>query len=139
MGGPRYGDQDRDGAGDIVLSNRVVVEGKDTASDPDWVSVFEWNGEEFVDDTKSYYAADEELMKGYVRRYESNSERDAAVGYERYYHEYEFYMGMIHLYRGELDEATRFLDRVAKLADHEVYQEAARDILLGMARAEDGP
>ncbi len=140
MGGPRYGDQDGDGAGDIILSNSIVVKGTDTASDPDWVSVFEWNGEEFVDDTKSYYASDEgELMDGYVRRYESNTQRDAAIGHERYYHEYEFYMGMIHLYKGELHEATSLLERVAELAEREVFQESAREMLFGMARTEEGP
>ena len=138
-GGPQYGDQDEDGAGDIILSNTIVVKGTDTASDPDWASVFEWDGEEFVDDTRSYYADDEELLEAYVRRYESNTQRDAAIGHERYYHEYEFYMGMIHLYRGELDEAAHFLERVAELAEREVFQEAARDVLLAMARAEDGP
>jgi hypothetical protein len=132
MGGPQYGDQDGDGAGDIILSNTIVVEGKDTASDPDWVTVFEWDGEEFVDDTKSYHAADVELMDGYIRRYEFNTKRDRAANRTRYYHEYEFYMGMIHLFRGELREGAYLLGRVAGQAGREVFQNAAREVLADM-------
>ena len=122
-----------------MLANTIFVDGTDTASDPDWVSVFEWDGEAFVDDSRSYHATDEQLMKEYVRRYESNTERDASLHRDRFYHEYEFYMGMIHLYKDHAEKARYFLERVAVQAEREVFQAAARDALLDMDRSEDGP
>jgi hypothetical protein len=136
---PSYGDADADGRFEVVLANTIFVDGTDTASDPDWVSVFEWDGEALVDDSRSYHAADEQLILEYVRRYESNTERAALVRYERYFHEYEFYMGMIHLYKDNAEKARYFLERVVEQAEREVFQAAARDALLDMDRSEDGP
>jgi hypothetical protein len=136
---PIYGDTDGDGRFEVVLANSIRARDEMSAADANWVTVFEWDGEGFADDSATYHARDEGLLLEYRRLNEMMTEHARAVNYDRYYHEYEFYMGMIHLYKRELGKASRFLGRVAGRAEREVFQEAARKALLDVERAARRP
>ena len=122
-----YVDLDNDGIYEIKVSNTIPIKNIDGNSQPEWMSLYEWNGDTYVLNNERFYVGNGEFLIRLLRQYnyrlrqyrKSIPLREA----------YSFYIGLIFYYREDVTTARRYLRWVVKNAEKQDYVQAAESIL----------
>ena len=123
-----YIDLDNDGIYEIKIPDRIAISGIPGASYPEWVSLYEWNGNTYVLNNERFYAEADDFFIRLLSRY-SLSEQ----GFSRR-EEHTFYIGMIYYYRGNTLMAREYLQWVVEHGKKQDYIQAAESILKKLPR-----
>ena len=149
---PAYVDIDNDGIYELRIPNRVYLDGFFRSAHPVWMNLYEWDGTTYVLNNEKFYAQDNEvffrLLSAYnnhlriqykyqlalktkdpVRIQRADPVSIQRVDASRYFEVYDFFIGLIHYYRGELPRAQGYLQRIATEAKNQDYRKAA-DVML---------
>jgi len=128
---PRYVDRDADGLYEIEIPNTIYIKGIESAAHPTWISLYEWDGKAYVLNNQKFYSRDTDILIHFLQKYNDQLFRKREP--ERYFEEYEFYIGLIYYYRGQLYRAREYMERVVMQAKNENYVREARAILKRLA------
>ena len=124
---PEYVDLDNDGIYEIKVSNTIPIENIDGNSQPEWMSLYEWDGNTYVLNNERFYAENDEFLIRLLRRYNYLLNR-----YGKFIplcEAYSFYLGLVYYYRDDVTTARRYLRWVVKNAEKRDYIQAAESIL----------
>ncbi len=121
-----YKDLDADGQQELLIPQEIYVPGLAHAYCPTWVSCYQWTGGQFVLANKLFYKTDSRVAANLLKKYKD------AVSSRDYFEEYEYYLGLVQYYRGDLAQASRFLHRVVERAANHDYVAAATTVLKEM-------
>lgn len=152
---PECVDMDNDGSYEIKVPHRVYLDGFFRESHPIWMSFYEWDGTTYVLNNAKFYTQDHDisfqLLSAYthhlrlqynhqqaletedpLRVHRSNPILIQKVDASRYFEVYDFFVGLVHYYRGELPRALDYLLRVITEVKSEDYRKAALSVLREM-------
>jgi hypothetical protein len=127
----KYADIDRDGIYEIEIPNEITV-GFEHATDPTWISLYEWNGKEYVLNNKKFYSRDNDVLIQFLQFYCNRLQWYAdqilfwGLKTEMYFEDYEFYLGLIYYYKEKPYLARNFLERIVEKAKKEDYIREAK-------------
>lgn len=147
-----YVDMDNDGSYEIKVPHRVYLDGFTRSGHPVWMDLYEWDGTTYVLNNEKFYAQDHDiffrllstynnhlhLQYNYQRALETedpgwifraNPIYIQKVDVTRYFEVYDFFIGLVHYYRGELFQAQHYLQRVSTEAESQDYRKAADAML----------
>ena len=125
---------DKDGVYEILIPDEIIV-GFEHASDPIWISCYEWDGKEYRINNQKFYSRDTDVLISFLQLYSyrlrwySDMLLFWGLKTEMYFEGYEFYLGLIYYYRGQLYGARNYFLRVVDKAKNENYVREARAIL----------
>ena len=126
----KYTDIDGDGIYEIEIPNEIYIEGIEHAASPTWVSLYTWNGKAYKPDDQRFYSTDTtvliKFLELYLERYRSQIWKRQS---DRYFDDYEFYLGLVYYYRGDLYAARSYILRILEEAKNENYVREAKTIL----------
>jgi len=131
---PQVLDIDTDGLYEIQIPDEITV-GFEHASDPTWISLYEWNGKEYILNNKKFYSRDNDILIQFLQFYSYRLRWHADMVFywksetEMYFEDYEFYLGLIYYYKEKPHRAKDFFDRIVERAKNENYIREARIIL----------
>ena len=123
-----YVDLDNDGIYEIKIPDRIAMSGIPGASYPQWINLYEWNGNTYVLNNERFYAEADDFVIRLLNRY-SLSEQ----GFGRR-EEHTFYIGMMSYYRGNTLMAQAYLQWVIEHGKKQDYIQAAESILKKLPR-----
>jgi len=131
----KYVDIDRDGVYEIQIPNEIFIKGIEHSASPAWVSLYAWNDKDYVSYDAKFYSTDTSVLISFLERYVRQLRRRS----DRYFEDYEFYLGLIYYYRGDLDlyKSHSYLSRIVKKAKNENYLKEARVILKRLAETDN--
>lgn len=151
---PAYVDMDNDGSYELKIPNRVYLDGFFRSSHPVWMNLYEWDGTAYVLNNEKFYVQDLDislrLLSAYTHqlrvqyKYQRALETEDPVLIQRarppyplsiapkYFEVYDFFIGLVHSYRGEVPQALNCLLSVITEAKNENYRKAALSVLRGM-------
>ena len=124
---PEYVDLDNDGTYEIKIPYGVHIERVSTAAYPEWMSLYEWDGNAYVLNNERFYADDNDFLIRLLSLYNQlllQHGEFISIG-----EIYRFYLGLAHYYRGSETAARWDLEWVVKYAKKEHYIQAAETIL----------
>ena len=117
-----YIDLDNDGIYEIKVPTRITMDGVPGASYPEWMSLYEWDGNTYVLNNERFYTENGEYVIRLLESY--NAWRRFAI------HEtYSYYIGLAFYYRGNAPMARKYLQWVVKNAKNDEYIQAAKLLL----------
>ena len=125
---PEYIDIDQDGIYEIKIPNEVFIEGIEDSASPTWIDLYEWDGKEYRLNNQKFYSRDSSVLINFLELYLSQfiywpQRRD------RYFEDYEFYLGLMNYYRGDFNRAKEYLNRIVEKAKNRNYIREAQTIL----------
>jgi hypothetical protein len=132
---PQVLDIDSDGLYEIQIPDEIAVAGFEPASDPTWVSLYEWNGKDYVLNNKKFYSRDNDTLIQFLQFYcyrlqwYANQIFYGESKTEMYFEDYEFYLGLIYYYKEKPYLARDFLGRIVEKAKSKDYIKEAQSIL----------
>ena len=117
-----YIDLDNDGIYEIKIPDLISIDGIPTAARPEWMSLYEWNGDTYVLNNEAFYAENDEFLLYLLDQYNfwTRFTRNE---------EYHFYIGLVYSYRGNAAMARGYLQWVVKHGENAAYVHAAEDLL----------
>ena len=152
---PEYVDMDNDGSYEIKIPHRVYLDGFFRSAHPIWMNLYEWDGTAYVLNNEKFYAQDNDIFFRLLSTY--NNHLRLQYNYQRaletkdpgwiyranpvyiqkvdptpYFEVYDFFIGLVHYYRGELPQAQAYLQCVATEAKIQDYRKAADAMLKQM-------
>jgi len=131
---PQALDIDGDGLYEIQIPNEITV-GFEHATDPTWISLYEWNGKEYILNNKKFYSRDNDILiqflQFYCQRLRWYTDQILYWGSktEMYFEDYEFYLGLIYYYKEKPYLARDYLERIVEKAKNEGYIKEAQSVL----------
>jgi hypothetical protein len=131
---PKTLDLDDDGLYEIEIPDEITV-GFEHATDPIWISLYEWNGKEYILNNKKFYSKDNDILIQFLQLYcyrlrwytDQIFYRESKT--EMYFEDYEFYLGLMYYYKEKPYRAKEFFDRIVEKAKNEDYIREAQVIL----------
>ena len=124
-----YVDIDKDGIYEIKIPDSIHINGAPGAAAPEWMSLYEWDGNTYVLNNKRFYADNDAFL---IRLLEQYIFWQPFSRNEEIYH---FYIGLVYTYRGNTSMARELLQRVARNAKNDDYIHAAKDLLKKLPRS----
>ena len=118
-----YVDLNNDGIYEIKIPDRISVSGIPGAAYPEWMNLYEWDGNTYVLNNERFYTENDEFLTRSLHNYNAWPE-----GYGKC-EEQRFYIGLIYYYRGNAAMAREYLQWVVKNAEKQDYIQAAESIL----------
>ena len=117
-----YVDLDNDGIYEIKIPDKISNDTGPTASYLDWMSFYEWDGNDYVLNNERFYAENDEFLTRLLDQYET---------WSRYSRNevYHFYIGLVYAYRDNAPMAREFLQRVVEHGKKKDYRKAAEELL----------
>ena len=122
-----YIDLDNDGIYEIKIPTRISIDGVPGAAQPQWISLYEWNGTTYILNNERFYAENDEFFVDLLDYY-----NHLLFRFGRYIPQcevYSFYIGLVFYYRGNAPMAIKYLQWVVKNAEKQRYINAAEDLL----------
>jgi hypothetical protein len=132
---PQVLDIDSDGLYEIQIPDRIAVVGFEHATDPTWVSSYEWNGKEYILNNEKFYSKDNDILiqflQFYCQRLRWYTDQILYWGSktEMYFEDYEFYLGLIYYYKEKPYLAKDYLERIIEKAKNKGYIKEAQSVL----------
>ena len=124
---PEYIDLDKDGIYEILIPDKISIDGVPTAAYLGWVSLYEWDGNTYVLNNERFYAENDEFLVDLLDYY-----NHLLFRFGRYIPQcevYSFYIGLVFYYRGNIPMAHKYLQWVVKHAEKQRYINAAEELL----------
>ena len=118
-----YIDLDKDDIYEIKIPDRISINFIDTGSRPEWVSLYEWDGNTYVLNNRRFYADNDEFLIRILDRY------NVVLNHYGRYEEYSFYIGLVYYYRDNVQMARAYLQWVVKHGKKQDYIQAAESLL----------
>ena len=118
-----YIDLDNDGIYEIKIPDRISVSDIPGAAYPEWVSLYEWDGNTYVLNNERFYANNDEFLNRSLSNYNGWPQGFGKCEEQR------FYIGLIYYYRGDAARAREFLQWVVEHGKKQDYRKAAEDFL----------
>ena len=118
-----YVDLDNDGIYEIRIPDCIGIDSVPGAADPQWMSLYKWDGNTYVLDNERFYAENDEFLIGLLNLY-----NHVLMRYGRF-DEYGFYIGLVFYYRGDIPMARKYLQWIAEHAENDSYIQAAESLL----------
>lgn len=136
---PQVLDIDGDGLYEISIPDEIYVEWFEHAASPPWVSLYEWDGKEYILNNQKFYSRDIDILIKFLQLYSyrlrwySDQLLFGGLKTEMYFEDYEFYLGMIYYYRENWYTARDYLERIVQKAKSKNYIREAQTILARLA------
>ena len=129
---PEYIDLDKDGTYEILIPDKISIDGVPTAAYLEWISLYEWDGTTYRLNNERFYAENDEFLVNLLDYY-----NHLLLRFGRYIPQcevYSFYIGLTFYYRGNASMARAYLQWVIKHAEKRVYIQAAESLLEKLPR-----
>ena len=117
-----YVDLDNDGIYEIKIPDKISNDTGPTASYLDWMSFYEWDGNDYVLNNERFYAENDDFLTRLLDQYNTLSR------YSRN-EVYHFYIGLVYYYQDNAPRAREFLQRVVEHGKKQDYRKAAEELL----------
>ena len=118
-----YIDLDNDGIYEIRIPDCIGIDGVPGAADPQWMSLYKWDGNTYVLDNERFYAENDEFLTRSLSNYNGWPQGFGKSEEQR------FYIGLIYYYRGDAARAREFLQWVVEHGKNDDYIQAAEELL----------
>ena len=149
---PEYFDMDNNGTYEIKIPHRAYLDGFTRSAHPIWMNLYEWDGTAYVLNNEKFYAHDNDISFQLLSAYNNDlrlhynyqlarETKDPGQIYRlnpvyiqkvdtsHYFAVYDFYIGLVHYYRGKMGPAQAYLQHVATEAKNQDYRKAADAML----------
>jgi hypothetical protein len=124
-----YIDLDNDGIYEIKIPDRISsISGVPGAAYPQWMSLYEWDGNTYVLNNERFYAENDKFLIDLLNLY-----NHVLIRHGRF-DEYSFCIGLVFYYRGNIPMAQKYLQWVANHGEKQHYVQTAEDILKKLPR-----
>ena len=124
---PEYVDLDKDGTYEIKIPNTIPIKNVHGNAQPEWMSLYEWNGNTYVLNDRRFYAENDEFLIHLLRQYNYQlSLYGSSIPLREVY---SFYTGLVFYYRGNVPMARLHLHWIVKNAEKQDYVRAAESLL----------
>lgn len=124
---PEYVNLNNDGTYEIKIPNTIYIDGIPGASCPEWISLYEWNGNAYVLNNEKFYAENDDFLIRLLRRY--NYQMSQYGRFIRLCEAYSFYVALAHYYRGSEASALWYLHWLLEHAENDDYIRATDALL----------
>ena len=125
---PESVDLDNDGIYEIKIPYSIQIEGVPGAPYLPWISLYEWNGNEYVLNNERFYAGNDDFLIHLLSEYNYQLLRRGAFTRQR--EVYTFYLGLVYYYRGNPLIARADLEMVVNfIGTQDAYIQAAESFL----------
>lgn len=122
-----YIDLNDDGTYEIKIPYSVHIKRVPTEAYPEWISLYEWNGNAYVLNNQRFYTNNNEFL---IRLLSLHNQQLIQHGeFISVCETYHFYLGLAHYYRGSTASARSDLKWVVKYAKKQDYVQAAETLL----------
>lgn len=122
-----YVDLDEDGVYEIKIPYSIQVQGVPGAPYLPWMSLYDWNGNEYILNNKRFYAdADDFLIQLLSQQHYQILRHGSIIDLCE---TYLFYIGLASYYRGDVRMARLYLQLVVERSKKDDYIQAAKSIL----------
>ena len=119
-----YIDLDNDGIYEIKIPDRISsISGVPGASYPEWMSLYEWDGNTYVLNNERFYAENDKFLIDLLNLY-----NHVLIRHGRF-DEYSFCIGLVFYYRGNTTMARKYLQWIANHGEKQHYVHTAESIL----------
>ena len=118
-----YIDLDNDGIYEIKIPDRIGIDGVPGAAYPEWVSLYEWDGNTYILNNERFYAENDKFFIDLLNLY-----NHVLIQYGRF-DEYSFCIGLVFYYRGNAPMARKYLQWIANHAEKQHYVHTAEELL----------
>lgn len=115
-----YIDLDNDDIYEIKVPDRISIDGIPGASYPQWVSLYEWDGNTYVLNNQRFYAHNDDFLTWLLDMHNTRFGKNQ---------EYHFYIGLVYYYRDNIPLAKKYLHWVVENGKNDDYIRAAKDLL----------
>ena len=124
---PEYVDLDSDGTYEIKIPNTIPIKNVHGNAQPEWMSLYEWNGNTYVLNDRRFYANNDEFLIHLLQKYNYLlSLYGSSIPLREVY---SFYTGLVFYYRDNVPMARRHLQWVVKNAEKQDYIQTAETLL----------
>ena len=120
-------DLDNDGTYEIQIPYSVQIKRVSTAAYPEWMSLYEWDGNAYVLNNERLYTDDNEILIQLLSLH--NQQLIQHGEFISVCETYHFYLGLAHYYRGSTSSARWDLEWIVKYAEKQDYIQVAETLL----------
>lgn len=128
-----YVDLDNDGTYEIKIPYSIHIEELPGTPHLPWMSLYEWNGTDYVLNNERFYANNNDLLIGLLSEY--NYQLLQRGTFISYCETYRFYLGLLYYYRG--NKSPSDLEWILEHAKNDDYIQATSSLLKKSPPRED--